>query len=366
MQKNRSQMQSVRLNNEAYHAIVSANLKNIQGVAKKMKDLKDSNPLGWNADNLITKNGVIVDEPTFIKKYIADNRKRGIIKDESEASNAYENTKEYFFELLNKSGSSITKGRGLTGSGMTSGNAVQIPINTAVKNQDVKDIIATTKEALSQFDNSVAVIGDMTKKSYETGDNAEVRDFLNYLMNRSASGKKEDATYYDVVSSLIAADDKGVSGLTFKSIPQDIINDYIGSDKSKKVFFDKHKNLASGITLFWDNTKIMSPLAKRAEMDPLETLLRFEHSAIIDAYDETAGTVTYRYNESTNKVSANWHQKGYLNGEPVYADRYMGESDIGNIKNMQKTIEQQLYDQQMRNLEAAEEIGKRKKMYKQK
>ena len=367
MQKSRSQMESVRLNNEAYHAVLAANLRNITKTAQKMKDLKASNRLGWNTDFLITKNGIIADEATFTKKYIDTNRKRGIVVDESDAANAYEDTKEYFFKLHNEQGSSITKGRGLTGTGMTSGNALQIPINTAIKNQDLKDVISTTKEALSQFDNSVAVIGDMTEDSYDEGDNAEVRDFLNYLMNKSASGKKEDATYYDAVLSLVAADDKNTSGITFKSIPQDIINDYIGSDKSKKVFFDKHKNLANGVTLFWDNTKITSPFAKKAEMNPLETVLRYEHLAVSDAYEETAGTVTYRYDEGSNKVSAMWHLKGYdSNGDIAYTDKSLGESDIGNIKNMQKSVEKELYNQQIINLKVAEEIGRRKKMYKQK
>ena len=102
-------------------------------------------------------------------------------------------------------------------------------------------------------------------------------------------------------------------------------------------------------------------------MNPLETVLRYEHLAVSDAYEETAGTVTYRYDEGSNKVSAMWHLKGYdSNGDIAYTDKSLGESDIGNIKNMQKSVEKELYNQQIINLKVAEEIGRRKKMYKQK
>jgi hypothetical protein len=333
----------VKFANEAFHSSLNADLKTNKRIADKIAGtLSAENPVARHAKSLITENGFLRDEASFIKDYKATNLKSHIVVSDDDGKNAYKKLTEQFFNTYNAAEeTSLRQGAGLPGLGMTTSTPKSfVGLDILKKGSDkvVTDIIKTTNEALSNFATTTVAIGDPSKATLEQGNNEDVANFATWYLNHQSemSDKSQNRTFTGMVSN-IAAEDPTKAAITFKSIDPDVIKQYKAVNPETKL-----QDLSKGFTVFFDKSKQANPFEK--PMSNLETVLRLDGHAKSTGYQDNAGTVDWVFDKSSNKVQAIWTPSQYnekyqwIDGEP----EVLVDTDMANIGDKQAFVDAKL------------------------
>ena len=354
----------VKFANQAFHAKLNHDLKINKSIVSKLEGaFSAENPVARDAKLLISPSGFLEDEKSFVDKYIKANRQRDIIVNEDRAKNAYKALTAQFFDAYNTTeGASLSQGIGLSGGGMTSSTPVVYPgldLLDKGTSKVVTDIIKTTNEALANPATTVVAVGDPSKDTYEKGDNPALHEFLTWYLNQAdLTDKSKHRTFTSMVSN-IAAEDGTKAAITFKGIDPDIIKKYESTGKKvniNRAFTDQ--DLSKGFTVFFDKTQQANPFEK--PMSTIETLLRLDGHAKSTGYEDLAGTVNYIFDNTTNKVRAEWLPAGYADGKWIQesTSQLIGETDITNINKLVAKAEANLQNQALINIEANKKLTK--------
>lgn len=350
----------VKFANEAFHATLDQQLKTNKRIASTIAGtLSQDNPVARHANLLVSDSGFLVDEATFVKKYIAANEARNIYATPERAKDAYQAlTKQFFTTYNSASETSFRQGEGLSGEGMISATPVQftgLDLLDKGSNKVVTDIITTTNQAINNPGTSVVTIGDPSKETLEKGTSTPVADFLTWYLNQADLTDKSKNRSFSAVVSNVAAENPNMGAITFKGIDPDVIKQYEGSKNHPKVFFGE--DLSKGITVFFDKTQQANPFEK--QMSNLETVLKINGHAKSTGYEDNAGTVDWSYDKNTNRVQAIWHPAGYSNNQWIEsaAPQVLADTDIANLDKANAIVTSKLQQQAMLNMQAGAKIA---------
>jgi len=351
----------VKFANDAYHASLNSQLKTNKRIAAAVAGtMSPENAVARHADLLVSNMGFLESEDKFIKKYIAAKEERNIIATTDQAKDAYKALTKQFFTTYNSAAeTSLRQGQGLSGEGMESATPVQftgLDLLDKGSNKVVTDIIKTVNTAITNPATTVVAIGDASAETLKEGNNEGLADFLTFYLNQADLTDKSKNRSFSAVVSNIAAEDPTKSSITFKGIDPDVVKQYEGSAKNKKVLFGE--DISKGITVFFDKTKQASPFIK--PIGNLETLLKLDGHAKSTGFEDLAGTVDYSFDANTNKVRAEWHPAGYKDGKWIEAaqppQEGIIETDIANIDKLQATMNAKLQAQALINQQAGEKL----------
>lgn len=336
----------VKFANEAFHATLNQDLKTNQRIIKGIEGTSSAeNKVARHASGLISKQGFLVDEATFIKNYKEQTLKNHIISTDADGKKAYEALMPQFFAAYNSAGeTSLRQGRDLTGDGMTTATPKQfIGLDLLKKGSDqvVTDVIKTVNEAIaSNFGTTTVAIGDPSKKTLEQGNNKDVANFAIWYLNHQAelSGKSQNRTFSAITSNIAAEDPTGhTSAITINAIDPDVVNQYKSLNPDTKL-----QDLSKGFTVFFDNTKQANPFNK--PMSDMETLLRITKHAKSTGFQDTAGSVDWSFDGSD--ITAMWHPAEYSNETHKWRESGnafpIAHTNIANLDATKAYVENQL------------------------
>ena len=344
LQKNAAKIDAVKAANEAFHAVLDFNNKTNKKIALQLVSPEDK--------MLITTNGVMVPEAAYIQKYKTMHTSAST----SEARNMYERSKNKFFEAYNKSKDiSIDQGAGLSGTGSVTGTALRaVTLDSGRKTNELKDIVNTTSQALNSKGFKV-VLGDPTKKNYETNNDAGLANFLSGFVNtvKTASGKDKTRPIFNTIISPIAGETEGTSAITFNSFSPEFIKKYTGTKENPGPLYAK--DLSKGVTLFYDKKQVNTPLTAGASA--FTTVLKTKNHYKLNSYQDNAGTVDFSYDKLTNSVTAIMDYETYKNGKLINIRQAYPSFSLENADANHQIILQTLDQIQKANLEAGSLIG---------
>lgn len=304
---NRAQAYQIEKTHEAYVAKIAMNLDaNKRAVNKIKAGASSDNKVARYADLLITKNGVRYTgekaPAEFVLNYIKRKEKEGDYRaDVDDAQDAYEALQEQFTSVYNTmSGVNVSQGAGLSGSGMTSARAKSYSSINLTSGKGVGgDVYTTLNNAINNPGYSKVVIGNTSRDAYEQDTDANAQKIIEDILMSARSGDKKNAPLVGAVIAPVAGDTKNLSAVQIK-LSQDIIDKY--SKEKGDPFYGKKAELAKGITVFYNNQEIASPINKSIALSPSQTILLSGKKHSINTYSSDAGTVDYTYNEATGKV----------------------------------------------------------------
>jgi len=344
LQKNAAQIDAVKVANEAFHAVLNFNNNVNKKIALKLTSPEDK--------MLITPNGVMVPEAAYIQKYKTMHTSAST----SEARNMYERSKNKFFEFYNTSKEvSIDQGVGLAGTGMVTGSPLKmVTLDSGKKTTVLKDVINTTSQALNSKGFKV-VLGDPTKKNYETDSDAGLASFLGGFINKvkTASIKDKNRLVFNATASPIAGEKEGVSAVTFNAFSPEFINQYTGTKEKPGPLYGK--DLSQGVTVFYNKGEVKTPLTAGAS--PFTTVLKTKNHYKISSYQDNAGTVDFSYDPLTNNVTGIMDYEAYLNGKLTHIRKSYAPFSLENADANHQIILQTLEQIQNANLNAAAEMA---------
>lgn len=344
LQKNAAKIDAVKAANEAFHAVLDFNNKTNKKIALQLVSPEDK--------MLITTNGVMIPEAAYIQKYKTMHTSAST----SEARNMYERSKNKFFEAYNKSKDiSIDQGAGLSGTGSVTGTALRaVTLDSGRKTNELKDIVNTTSQALNSKGFKV-VLGDPTKKNYETDNDAGLANFLSGFVNtvKTASGKDKTRPIFNTIISPIAGETEGTSAITFNSFSPEFIKKYTGTKENPGPLYAK--DLSKGVTLFYDKKQVNTPLTAGASA--FTTVLKTKNHYKLNSYQDNAGTVDFSYDKLTNSVTAIMDYETYKNGKLINIRQAYPSFSLENADANHQIILQTLDQIQKANLEAGALIG---------
>jgi len=303
----------IKIANDAFYARFSQDLKTNTRIVNAVEGtLSADNPVARHAKLLLSKSGLIEDEASFTKKYIAAMEKRNIRVDESNASDAYKALTKQFFNTYNAAANtSLQQGAGLSGRNAKTATPelfTELDLLNKGKEKVVTDIIETTNKAITQFGTTVVAAGDPSKETLAKGTNSKLTEFLTWYLNHS--GELTDKSKHRMFSGMIsnvAANTGNMAAITFKGIDPAIIRLYESSTGKEK---DSVKeDFSKGITVFWDKTKMRSPFEK--PIGDMETLLVLNGHAKTTGFQDTAGSVDWSYDSESKMVKGMWTPAEY-------------------------------------------------------
>jgi hypothetical protein len=314
---NADNIQEIRKLNDAAIAHMKFNTDNNKKVVNKIAALASSDNLLAKYAPLILTSGGFLDHTGdgFVKKYKDAKYKDGIMVSDSEARSAFEDLKEQFYPVYNKTNNiSLEEGVDLSGGGTMTGPATLYK-GLDSKNKDrngrlvgaVGDVVTTLTQALSTPGAAKVVIGDSSKDAFDQKDNAEVRTALNILINDAlkANAKTEDRPVFDAIFSPIAGEDIKQSAITLKFDPE-TLKKFVGTKESPGVLYKKATELLNGVTVFFDDNQVQSPFKKGYTKSATETLVTVNGSYDLDQWESTAGVVHFELDKVTNMVDVSW------------------------------------------------------------
>jgi len=307
MNTSKRQAYEIEKNHEAYVAKMAMNLDANKRTVNKIRTSAGSdNKVAKYADLLITKNGVRYTgekaPATFIADFIKRKEKEGDYNaDIDDAQDAYEELQKQFDITYNTiPNTSITQGAGLSGSGMTSARAKSYSSINLTSGKGVGgDVYTTLNNAINNSGYSKVVIGNTSRDSYEQDTDASAQKIIEDILMSARSGNKKDAPLVGAVIAPVAGDSKNVSAIQIK-LSQDIIDKY--SKEKGDPFYGKKNELSKGITVFYNNQEINSPINRSIALSPTQQILLSGKRHSINTYSADAGTVEYVYNDATGKV----------------------------------------------------------------
>lgn len=343
LQKNAAQIDAVKAANEAFHSVLDFNNRVNKKIALQLTSPEDK--------MLITTNGVMVPEAAYIQKYKTMHTSAST----SEARNMYERSKNKFYSLYNISKDvSIDQGVGLPGTGMVTASPLKmVTLDSGKKTNVLKDVVNTTSQALNSKGFKV-VLGDPTKKNYETDNDAGLATFLSSFVNtvKTASGKDKTRPIFNAMASPIAGETEGTSAITFNSFSPDFIKKYTGTKENPGPLYAK--DLSKGVTLFYDKKQVKTPLTAGASA--FTTVLKTKNHYKLNSYQDNAGTVDFSYDPLTNNVTGIMNYEGYLNGKLTNLQKNYS-FPLENADANHQIILQTLEQVQKANLEAGSLIA---------
>ena len=298
----------VSMANQAFNKLTEKNWKVNENIVDKISATAGAdNIAGFYAKDLLAKNGKYLDtKENFIARAIRTAAANNATISTREAGKYYDALVEQWHDKYNSAENiSLMQGEGLSGGGMRSSVAMGYDLDLAKKGEVVNDVIKLTRNARADFANTKAVIGDMSKESFEKSNVPGLQEFLTWYLNEYKNPKTAARRTLSTIIGNVAGDNAQTSGVTFKGFDPDSVKEYEGSKDRKGPLFDT-KILENGATLFFSN-KVENPFNK--PMSDAEIVLRTTGVASDKGFDGSAGIVNYSLDG--DQVSAVWDADVY-------------------------------------------------------
>jgi len=301
----------VSMANQAFNKLAEKNSKvNERIVNNIVATASKDNLSGFYAKDLLTKLGNNLDtKENFIKKAIKTAANNNTLISTSKAGDIYDAlTKQFYSKLNSAENINLMQGEGLIGVGMKGSVPMSYDLDLAMKGSSLttSNIIKLANTAIStDWANSKAVIGGISKDDFEKSDVPGVKEFVRWYLNEYKSPKSATGRYLNATVANVAGGTPGVSAINFKSFDPAAVKEYQGSKQQMGPLFDA-KVLENGVTLFFSD-KVANPFNK--PMSNSEVVLRSTGVASDKGFDGTAGIVNYSLDG--DMVNLTWDQDIY-------------------------------------------------------
>lgn len=355
MTQNGDKIQYTKELNIANTVVNQEERKNWKTILDDIKERKNSNPVFYNADLVLSPKGDFVSREVFKQKY--DERYQG---QGGDADKVFKILEDEFFSTYNRTVPAWNQGPGLPiGGNTTTGPAIRY--NNVSPNRPLdpnfKRFVNLTTALLdpNQKPSVTAVLG-----SDATGENTpELMNVVENLYSDSLNPSKKGVNpiiSYDEQS--IAGGNKDISAVTIRvNNAEEYFKNSFGTTNNPTPLTPYKNQLLSGegITLFYNNKTVNTPTTEIVgQYDPLELIVK-KRGYVLDSWSK-GGKIEFKYNPSNNMVTPTGTIVKYddATGKSYDSQFYFKPFDISEMRAKEQFYKAQLMESQNFNLVVAE------------
>jgi len=318
---NALQIQNIKMAQKAANSSLAKVVQNNLTIAEKLKASAGSNPLYKYADELFYKGAydpekkridpnkstgvfrVYDKEPpkSFAMAYLKDPINAGA--DYGDVKDAWDQLKNDYLDLYNQQERSISTGIGLSGGGMVTATTLVKGSIDPAKKADVqinRDVLGTLNNAFNQGAYKIG-IGGNNKDTYESVDPKQeviLSGLVRQFMTEVSKGWKitdDKRPVYGAEVTPIGGGQLDQAAITL-DLPLEVIQDNTGKGKLLGETLGP-QIAANKITVFFDKSKVKSPVVERASYTPFQQAVVNDGFVKVDAFSEYGGDITASFKD---------------------------------------------------------------------